>query len=149
MTLKRYRVAEVVAGSAVESVRHLQFECLPDDEQLDPHKGHWWVVTTGGQGVAFAGLLPVPSWPGTGYLCRAGVTRSHRGHGLQRRMIAARIAKAKSLGMERVITTTYDNPQSSNNIIAAGFRMYQPQTPWGATGTCYWVLSLNGSHTLN
>lgn len=105
---------------------------------METSEGHWWVAYDGDQPVAFAGLAPSKSTPGAGYLCRAGVLPSHRGQGLQRRLLEARERKARALSMPALVTDTFDNPHSSNNLIKAGFRMYEPQAPYGRLGTCYW-----------
>jgi GNAT superfamily N-acetyltransferase len=61
-----------------------------------------------------------------------------RGQGLQRRLIGARERHARALGMAWLVTDTYQNPASSNSLIAAGYRLYEPAQPWGARGTLYW-----------
>ena len=115
---------------------------LPLDDLPDFSFGWWWLATCRGDPVAFAGMVPVKSWNATMYLKRAGVIPEFRGRGLQRRLIHARCAKARRLGAERVITDTTDNPASSNNLIACGFRMYTPTSPWAYSNTCYWIKTL-------
>lgn len=112
-------------------------ECFPNDTMYVPVKGHWWIAYCGKKAVAFAGLTPTKA-PGYHYMCRAGVTKKHRGQGLQKRLIQARLKKAKEIGAAMVVTSTYENPSSSNNLIDCGFRMYTPNNGWGATGTSYW-----------
>jgi GNAT superfamily N-acetyltransferase len=80
--------------------------------------------------------------PGTGYLCRAGVLESHRGRGLQKRLIRVRERKARKLGWTHVVTDTYENPASANSLIKCGFRSYLPRNPWGAKGVAYWIKRL-------
>jgi GNAT superfamily N-acetyltransferase len=116
----------------------LQLEALPGDTPLETSEGNWWVAFDGSQPVAFAGLIESQQYPKSGYLCRAGVLPSHRGRGLQTRLIAVRERKARSLGWNSLVTDTYDNPPSSNNLIKAGFRMHTPIVRYAAEGTCYW-----------
>jgi GNAT superfamily N-acetyltransferase len=70
------------------------------------------------------------------------VLPSHRGHGAQKRLIRARIRQARALGWTWLITDTYQNPVSSNNLIATNFTLFEPTKPWGAEGTLYWRLKL-------
>jgi GNAT superfamily N-acetyltransferase len=131
----------------VEIVR-LHKDIFPDDDMYLPEKGHWWIAYSDRRPVAFAGMVPVKgdATKTQFYLCRAGVIKKHRGHGLQKRLIRARMQKAKQIGATRVVTSTYCNPVSSNNLIGAGFRMFKPNTGWGATGTNYWTKDItNGS----
>lgn len=73
---------------------------------------------------------------------RAGVIPSHRGKGLQTRMIAVRVAKAKRLGWKYVLTYTHDNCPSANNLIDCGFKLYDPRNPYAADGSLYWRIKL-------
>lgn len=121
--------------------------CFPEDLMYLPEKGYWWIVRKDGVPCAFAGLVHTNDQRKFskvyGYMARAGVLRKYRGNGLQRRLIEVRIAKAKQIGMKTLCTSTFDNPISSNNLIACGFRMYMPNKTWGYTGTNYWQLKLN------
>lgn len=123
-------------------LRGLQLLTLPFDAPLDTLTGHWWVAFDGDSPVAFGGLVDSLQTPGAGYLCRAGVLPSHRGQGLQARLLKARENKARKLGMGALVTDTFDNPHSSNNLIRAGFRLYEPPYPYGAEGTNYWLKAL-------
>lgn len=120
----------------------LQLEALPEDIPADTTRGFWWVAYEGSNPAAFCGLCPSSSDPNGGYLCRAGVLPSFRGHHLQRKLIAVRERKARALGYTSLYTDTYCNPQSSNNLIACGYRMFTPSSEWGDTGTCYWKKNL-------
>jgi GNAT superfamily N-acetyltransferase len=121
----------------------LQKKCLPLDKPYDTTNGYWWIVVDA-QNIecAFAGLVASSRWSDTGYLCRAGVIPSHRGHGIQKRLIRARIRQARELNWNWVITDTYHNPASANSLISVGFKMFEPTIPWGANGTLYWRFNL-------
>jgi len=133
-------------------IRHLQIQdqllvlqkkCLPSDSPFDTSQGCWWIVYDAHNlPCAFAGLVPSVRWLDTGYLCRAGVLPSHRGQGVQKRLIRARVRQARALGWSWLITDTYENPASSNSLIATGFKLFEPSKPWGAKGTLYWRLKL-------
>ena len=121
----------------------LQKKCLPSDAPFDTTQGYWWIVYDSlNIPCAFAGLVSSVRWLDTGYLCRAGVLPSHRGQGVQKRLIRARVRQARALGWNWLITDTYENPASSNSLIATGFKLFEPSKPWGAKGTLYWRLKL-------
>lgn len=125
-----------------ETLRALHSLTLPGDVHEDYTQGTWWLAYDQGEPVAFAGMRQARTWSTAAYLCRAGVLASHRGQGLQRRLIRARVAEARRAGFKQVITTTFENPASANNLIREGFLTYLPQTPWGADGTVYWLKGL-------
>ena len=122
----------------------LQKKILPEDTPYHPDRGHWWIAyAEDGKPVAFAGLVRSIKWTDTGYLCRAGVMDSYTGHGLQKRLISARIAQARKLGWNWLITDTTENPASSNSLINAGFKIYRPANPWGFKNAIYWKYKVN------
>jgi GNAT superfamily N-acetyltransferase len=137
-----YRIVQVDTrlSEVVQLLTLLQKSCLPlDCVYKITDKGYWYVVyTQDGEAAGFAGIVPSSRWSDTMYLCRAGITRSHRGQGLQKRLIQARIRKAKALGMNWVVTDTNENPASANNLIAKGFKMFEPSEPWGLKTALYW-----------
>lgn len=131
------------AGSGdLETLRALHALTFPADPHENYSAGLWWLVLDGVDPVGFAGLRTARTDPRAAYFCRAGVLPSHRGLGIQGRLIRTRLAAAKKAGYARVITTTYENPASANNLIRAGFLTYLPKAPWGAAGTIYWLKSL-------
>lgn len=135
-------IAEVDPARHALTLNQLQRETFPADEKVKPDHGFWWLATYARIPVAFCAMSHVESWEYTGYLSRVGVMPSHRGQGLQRRLMRACERKAKSLGWARIISSTYNNPASANNFIALGYRCYEPQTRWGADGTVYWIKEL-------
>ena len=116
----------------------LQRKCLPYDEPYDVSVGHWWIAYDGDKPIGFAGLVRSSSWYDCGYLCRAGVLSAYRGVGVQKKLIAVRVRKAKRLGFKWVISDTRDNNASANSLISQGFRMFTPTKPWGYNDTDYW-----------
>ena len=117
----------------------LQAQIFPSDEPADTGRGHWLIAWDGDVPAAFAAMREITSWDGAVYLERCGVLGKYQGKGLQRRLLQRREYLAKRLGMQRLITTTYRNPRSANNLIARGFKTYEPQTRWGAADTIYWI----------
>jgi GNAT superfamily N-acetyltransferase len=133
------RKIDIRNPAMVSLLIHLQKQILPADSPYKPDRGHWWVAyAEDGKPVAFAGLVRSIKWTDTGYLCRAGVLNEFTGHGLQRRLILARIRKAKELGWNWLITDTTNNPASSNSLINCGFKIYRPGQPWGFRNAIYW-----------
>lgn len=126
-------------------IDRLQRAVLPGDEPHPTDTGVWWLVYDGDKAVAFAGMVPSKRWALTMYLCRAGVAESHRGQGLQKRLIGVRERAAKALGVRWLITDTTANPASSNSLIARGFRLYEPSAPWGPKAALYWRKKLEGN----
>jgi len=134
----------VPVDNAYKSLADLQRTCLPGDEPEATQNGWWWLaVNKDGQEVGFAGMRPSDRWQQTMYLCRAGVLPEYRGQGIQKRLIRARLAKARALGNTHAITDcTTENPASARSLIAAGFRPYWPQVPWGLSHSIYWIRKL-------
>jgi GNAT superfamily N-acetyltransferase len=97
-----------------------------DDEPVKTEGAIWWVAYKDGKPVAFAGMS---EWGGLWFFRRSGVMTAHRGKGLQRLLIKSRLRYAKKHAPERdVVTyTILDNHPSSNNLIATGFRLYEPR----------------------
>jgi GNAT superfamily N-acetyltransferase len=121
----------------------LQKKCLPSDTPHNTNLGYWWITYDAlNLPCAFGGLVRSVRWSNVGYLCRSGVLPSHRGHGIQKKLIRARIRQAKALGWEWLITDTYFNPASSNSLISCGFKLYEPSKPWGVKETLYWRFNL-------
>jgi len=137
----KYHVAlvDINQPKVVQLLALLQKTCLPADKIYPATKGYWYVIyTQSGEAVGFGGIVPSSRWSDTMYLCRAGVTRAHQGRGLQKRLLRARIRKAKALGMNWVITDTNENPASANSLISVGFKMFEPSEPWGFKTALYW-----------
>ena len=136
-------ITEVDGGAQRDILLAMEEELLPGCEPINPAVGHWWLAKDQhGVHAAYAALRLVASEPGVGFLFRCGVVKDFRGHGLQQRLIRVRLAKAKRLGLTRVITYTIDNPPSANSLIACGFRMYTPANRWGGAEAQYWYRKL-------
>ncbi len=138
---KKFKYVEVQwdDASAGKVLRHLHRTTFPGDKYPDFNLGYWWLVYHDAQPVAFAGLHPSFNYEDTGYLCRVGVLKAHRGLGLQRRLIRVREKKARALGWRFMVTdTTVENPASANSLIRCGYKCFWPGTQtWRAEGTIY------------
>ena len=135
---------DIRVPSVQTTLLFLQKKILPEDTPYQPDRGHWWIAYAEcGKPVGFAGLVRSMRWSDTGYLCRAGVMEGYNGHGLQKRLISARITQARKLGWNWLITDTTNNPASSNSLINAGFKIYTPGSPWGFKNAIYWKYKVN------
>jgi hypothetical protein len=110
-------------------------------------QGHWWLALVDSVPVAFAGLVRSTYACNAGYFSRVGVTRKHCGNGLQLRLMRTAEMRARRNGWNSVMSDTTDNLVSANNFIRAGYRLYQPQYPWGWSNTLYWRKFFSGFRT--
>ncbi len=135
-----FRIKRVMEMSQTteQAIRFLQKECLPLDTVLSPKNGWWWMAYCDGRLAGFAAMLQSSKIPEAVYLARAGTLEAFRGRGLQKKLIRERLKFAKDLGMTQAITDTTDNVASANALIATGFRMFEPDDPWGSPNTLYW-----------
>lgn len=145
----RYRVQlvarpsdPVVQGAARGEIARMDANCFPHDDPVEGlDEGYWWIARRDSEPAAYAGMK-LQGW-GMVYLCRAGVMPAHRGRGLQTRLLRARCAYARGLGMKSALTdTTFDNLPSANNLIRAGFKLYRPQYQWAGADALYWWKTL-------
>lgn len=125
------RLRRVSGAAKFQTLRELQLATLPDDKPYDTKSGFWWIAYDGSVPVAFGGYVPSSRWANTVYLCRSGVLESHRGQGLQKRLIKVRERHAQRAGMTWSITDTHLNHASANNLAAVGYRLYSPAVPFG------------------
>jgi GNAT superfamily N-acetyltransferase len=144
MTTGRVVVKKVDASK--EAISHcilwLQTTCLPHDEPRALKGDEWWIAYQDGLPVAFAAMRMINKTDA--YLSRAGVLPAARGHGIQKRLIRARVQYAKKQGVTTVLTDTTDNPASANSLISQGFRMHNPQYRWATPSANYWIKTIKG-----
>jgi len=138
----RIKRATEMSQTTEQAIRFLQKECLPLDTVLSPKVGWWWIAYCDGRLAGFAAMMQSSKTPEAVYLARAGTLEAFRGRGLQKKLIRERLKFAKDLGMTQAITDTTDNVASANALIATGFRMFEPDDPWGLPNTLYWRKSL-------
>lgn len=138
----RYRFALVDHDDedSLDLLRVLHVESFGDTAPVPKFSYGWWYVgrEERGEPVAFCGVVESTIGPGVGYLKRAGVIGSHRGRGLQRRMLLIRERRARRAGLSTVITDTTDNVPSANNLIRAGYRLFEPEVKWSFDHSLYW-----------
>jgi len=103
-----------------------------------------WIAFYVDTPIGYAALEPSQNYPLTGYLSRCGVLKDHRGHGLQRRFIRVRESGARRRGWQWTITDTIQNQHSANNLIAAGYEIFEPRKPWSVKNATYWRKYIGG-----
>ena len=138
--IRRINVSKAVDRDTIGA---LHSACFSHDELPNLTSGFWWLAYCNGKPAGFCGLERCDQWYNAGYLCRAGVAPKYRGHGLQKRLIQVRIAQARRLDWDWLISDTTDNPASANSLISKGFRLYIPSKPWGYKNTLYWRLEIS------
>jgi hypothetical protein len=47
-------------------------------------------------------------------------------------------ARGHRSGWDSIVSDTTDNAVSANNFIKAGYRLYEPGSPWAWANTLYW-----------
>jgi ribosomal protein S18 acetylase RimI-like enzyme len=100
--------------------------------------GQWWLAYHDASPVAFIGTVPSIHVRNAGYICRVGVLPAHCGRSLQLRLMRAAELRARRNDWNCLVSDTTRNIASANNFIRAGYRLYQPEYPWGFADTLYW-----------
>jgi N-acetylglutamate synthase-like GNAT family acetyltransferase len=132
---------------AQKQISKIEEVCFPSDElDLKSKVGRWslWLVMSGKTIVAYAATEYVKN-DDMVFLSRAAVLPSHRGNGLQRSLISARVEHSRALDVRGCYTYTHvQNYKSTNNLIEEGFRCYDKCRPWeeldDAEPFIYWRL---------
>jgi hypothetical protein len=137
-----YEISEVGGEDNAATIHHfnsLAPETFPPLELKHLVKGYWWLAYLNDDPVAFAGMVPF-GLPGVGYFKRCLVLR--RGHGLQYRLMLARLLKAKPIGWTTVVSECHEsNSYSAANFLRAGFEEFEPEQKW-AKDSIYFMKTL-------
>jgi GNAT superfamily N-acetyltransferase len=138
-----YRVARVSPcnARAVQWLAYLHAKTFPGTD-FPLLEGQWWIAFKGREPVGFAGMWKSSTQENTGYMCRSGVLRAHRGNGLQAKMIRARERAARRKGWKWMICDTTDSAASAVNLKRCGYEPFDPPAPWFRKDTVYWRRSL-------
>lgn len=127
------------------SILGLQVDILPNDVPIDPPDAEWWVAVSAEdetQCLGFGAFKVCKGMP-YGYLARSGVSPASRGHGIQRKLILAREQFARRIGMTHMVSDTARfNYASSNSLIRAGYKLYDPLHRWSFDDGNYWIKRL-------
>lgn len=143
-----YRIKRARTADERKAIARLDSQCFARD--VEPPKlesSIAWIAVhiPTGTIVGYALGRPVPNEKQF-YLARAGVALAHRGQGLQRRLIRARQVYARRRGLGCITYTVRWNPKSVNNLIACGFRYYEPENAWGGRDMLYWYCGKGALH---
>jgi len=142
VTIRLSATPEDLPGLTGRVLDRLDSYAFPGEDLYEKAGSYWWTAFRGRVPVGFAGLR-VFSKENYGFLCRAGVAPAVRGRGIHRRLISSRVRHARLLGLSQLITyTAVDNVSSSNNLIRAGFQLYDPANPWVSETVLYWLKEL-------
>lgn len=109
---------------------------LLQDRHFD---GYWFFAYWNEIPIAFAGLVPFTPSPRVGYLKRCWVDPSHRGQGLQQKLLYHRELKAKELGWTCLVGEVREDNEFSNlNFEQCDYERIIPEQPW-ALDSVFWV----------
>lgn len=120
----------------VKELEDLVKRCFPNDSRLDEseyqsksNNKHLYVaIDTETKKMVGFGILSVNPGFRIARLTLGGVDPKYRGQGIHKKLIKARLKKAKELKLKSVSTYTMSyNYKSANNLIACGFRIYIPK----------------------
>lgn len=134
----------VRATEDLAEVMKLDRQCFPHDSVKDMGDGELWLASADdGEPVGYASLL-VQDNGAKAFLSRAGVIKAHRGQGLQKRLIRARISWARKHGIPRLYTYVWaGNIPSFRSLCSAGFLPYYcqryPTVQPGVKITCVYL----------
>jgi GNAT superfamily N-acetyltransferase len=138
MRLKKvFSFGNILDRDTYEQLRELDytnpnFKGCADEFQFNRE---WWVMFDQGEIVAYCGSIYSK---GICIFNRAWVKKTHRGKGIQRRMIKTRLKAASTFCHIAITYTTLDNFPSANNLISCGFRLYLPEYSYGGHDKLYY-----------
>lgn len=126
----------------LDLVAKIDRQIFPEDPPVELKDTKWWVAFRGRRPVGFCGIA-LREEGKTGYMTRAGVVAGARRQGIHKRLIRVRLRWARQMKLSHVVTYTVSgNCGSSNNLIRAGFELYNPKEPWAGRSDLYWIKSL-------
>jgi GNAT superfamily N-acetyltransferase len=137
MRLKKiFSFGNILDRETYEQLRELDytnpnFKGCADEFQFNRE---WWVMLDQGEIVAYCGSIYSK---GICIFNRAWVKKSHRGQGIQRRMIKTRLKAASTFCHIAITYTTLDNFPSANNLIDCRFKLYLPEYSYGGSDKLY------------
>ncbi len=137
MRLKKvFSFGNILDRETYEQLRELDytnpnFKGCADEFQFNRE---WWVILDQGEIVAYCGSIYSK---GICIFNRAWVKKSHRGQGIQRRMIKTRLKAASTFCHIAITYTTLDNFPSANNLIDCKFKLYLPEYSYGGSDKLY------------
>jgi len=120
----------IVPTSDISLVKSLDVIVMHDAADKWPSKKDtfWLVRDSAGEPVGYCSVRPAMYSPKEhAFLSRVGILPTHRGLGLQRRMIRVRLAWARRRGFTHAVTYAHvTNTASLRNLIREGFLPFLP-----------------------
>jgi GNAT superfamily N-acetyltransferase len=137
----KYRICKAKTERDFELIYAMDLMCFGKaDGSLtsveDTDGSDWWIVWDEEHNpVAYCGVVIFTDFA---VHKRCGVMRAARGNGLQKKMLRTREDFAKKNGCELICTyVSVQNRISANNLINAGYRVYNPEHRWGGDDYLY------------
>jgi GNAT superfamily N-acetyltransferase len=114
----------------ITAAKELYARFMPGDYWCGDDHAHWALHEPNGAVVAFCSAVYRPG-AGYVYLSSAGVLPTHRGGGVQRRLIRHRLRWGQRQGATRAVTyTLLHNYASIANLLKCGFRFAAKPRGW-------------------
>src|SRR5678809_912432 len=128
--LPGYPLVKISQTDDLDAIKEMDQACFCGEDLPDLETAIWWIAHEGPNELGYAGALHDVDTNDL-FLNRAGVLPEARGHGLQRKLIRARVRYARAHLMRSCYTYTVPfNVASSNNLIKCGFILWRPACPW-------------------
>ena len=112
----------------IEAIEAADRVCFPLDKAyfFAWVKNVSWVAHDNGEMVGYISAHPLRR--GVWFFSRVGVMPSHRGRGLQRKLMSVLEKHGRANGWKFIVTYTVGiNGWSTRNILASGYRTYEPR----------------------
>lgn len=128
-----------------QTVINLHWKIFPTDSINDmfSEEGSWfWLIWDDKKPVGFASITQVDDE--IMFFSRSGILPSHRGQGLQKRLIRVRENFCRKYDYKTIITyTLLNNPASANNLFSMGFKLYVPEYQYIDGNVNYFIKELD------
>lgn len=117
-------------NDAVEVKNVVRLLSSENIDSVDYSEDILWVVKRGSKSIGMCSLKPLPAEDSV-FFSFSFIDPEHRGKGLQRKLIRARLEWARRHGYACALTYTWENNYPSmSNLIKCGFRFYTPHTKY-------------------
>ncbi len=123
-----YRIAKIRSKIGFERASALNKLIFGSEYHEGPESGNviWLATDDNGEAVGFASVRPTVDRPEAAFLSRAGVLSGHRRKGLHKRLLKVRETYCEGRFTYIWTYTALWNLGSANNIIRAGYLLFDP-----------------------
>ena len=138
-----YQIAKVRSQIGFERASALNKLIFGSEFHEGPEAGNviWLATDSDGEAVGFASVRPTVDHPEAAFLSRAGVLSGHRRRGLHQRLLKVRENYCEGRFDYIWTYTALWNLTSANNIIRAGYLLFDPW--WSIENTLYFKKELS------